>query len=86
MEAKTPYEIRLDMIKEAKDFLTSQYHMNFEAARMQWDQNVRLANDAQSIMKFDAPKYPTFEEMMAMATKMNDFVSNVAKTSMGITK
>lgn len=76
MSEKSPFELRMDMFQVARDMLEKQFELNREIAVTTWNYAVEAAKAAQKAMP-TAPvlNYPTFEEILALATKMNSFVS-----------
>lgn len=76
MSEKSPYELRMDMIATAREMLEKQFELNREIAMTAWNFAVESAKAAQKTMPA-APvlTYPTFEEIKALAEKMNVFVS-----------
>jgi hypothetical protein len=75
---KTPYELRYDLLAMAQSILSEQ-NMN-ERIRIENDWNM----ECDKLRKFDTPNYPKFpkvpqydaEQVIAMAEKLNEFVSN----------
>jgi hypothetical protein len=73
----TPYEIRLELLKMAKDMLTDDYHTKRDALQQQWHTQVDSAKIAgTSSPDFPAlPPFPTEEEIVKRAETLNQFVS-----------
>lgn len=73
----TPYEIRLELLKMAKDMLTDDYHTKRDALNQQWHSQVDAAKIAGSASPdFPAlPAFPTEEEIVKKAEALNQFVS-----------
>jgi hypothetical protein len=73
----TPYEIRLELLKMAKDMLTDDYHTKRDALNQQWHSQVDAAKIAgTSSPDFPAlPPFPTEEEIVKRAETLNQFVS-----------
>lgn len=73
----TPYEIRLELLKMAKDMLTDDYHTKSDALQQQWHTQV----DAAKIAGTPSPDYPalpafpTEDEIVKKAEALNQFVS-----------
>lgn len=73
----TPYEIRLELLKMAKDMLTDDYHTKRDALQQQWHTQV----DAAKIAGTTSPDYPTLpvfpteDEIVKKAEALNQFVS-----------
>jgi hypothetical protein len=80
--SKTPFEIRLDLLSMAQSILTEQC-MN-ERIRLENDWNsqreiamVQIHDQKEaSIPNFPTVKYFSVDEVIEMAKKLNDFVSN----------
>ena len=73
----TPYEIRLELLKMAKDMLTDDYHTKRDALNQQWHSQVDAAKIAgTSSPDFPAlPPFPTEDEIVKKAEALNQFVS-----------
>ena len=67
-----PFELRYDLLKTSKEFLTEQYNAQLKA----WE----LADEAGKKLLENAPKFPTVEEVIANAIEMNKFISNAVET------
>ena len=68
-----PYELRFNMLMEAKNLLVEEYHSEVD----------RLTNryfalkDAGIPVEYPTlPEYPTFEDIQSLCKEMNNFVSN----------
>lgn len=74
----TPYAIRLELLKMAKDILLEDYHAKREH-QFQLHQvaslNAASTNSPQP-MPEDLPPFLTEEDIISKATKLNAFVSN----------
>ena len=71
-----PFEIRADLLDQARKHLTEQYEANLEFAT---DVMVKLYQEGMATAKqlADAtPKYPTTDEILAKAKEFYGFVSN----------
>jgi hypothetical protein len=77
-ESKSAYELRMDMLSMSKEILERQFEINKEFAIRSWELAVEAAREAQKAVPPmpEIPKYPSLDEIMAMATKMNGFVSS----------
>lgn len=75
----TPFEIRLELLKMAKEMLEQDYHSQKEMLRQVWEMEVSRANEAkQPIPKHPIiPPFPTASEVIEKAKTLNAFVSNV---------
>ena len=73
----TPYEIRLELLKMAKDMLTDDYHTKRDCLSQQWHTQVDAAKIAGTTSpEFPAiPAFPTEEEIVKKAEALNQFVS-----------
>ena len=69
-----PFELRYDLLKTSKEFLTEQYNAQLKA----WE----LADEAGKKLLDQAPKFPTVEEVIANAIEMNKFISNAVETQL----
>lgn len=81
--SKTPYEIRLDLLAMAQGILSEQnmtkriqaendWNMDCERVRM----NAERTNSDAVFQKFPVMANYSDDEVIAMAKKLNDFVSN----------
>lgn len=71
--SKTPYEIRMELLKLAKDSLFEPTHMKREAMLQEW----HAARETDVNKSFPAlPQFPSTNEIIAEATKLNAFVSD----------
>ena len=73
----TPYEIRLELLKMAKDMLTDDYHTRHDSLQQQWHTQVDAAKIAgtQSPDFPALPAFPTEDEIVKKAEALNQFVS-----------
>lgn len=71
MANKNPFEIRADMLKLAKDYMDSQYHMNVQLMNDMYEQGNKTFQEVQ-----DAYKMYSMEELMVKAKELYSFVSN----------
>ena len=73
----TPYEIRLELLKMAKDMLTDDYHTKRDALNQQWHSQVDAAKIAGTTSPdFPAlPAFPTEDDFVKKAEALNQFVS-----------
>lgn len=67
---KTPYEVRLEVLKMAQDHAIAKFYN-------QWDQAARKAdiNESATFLT-EVPTFPTAEDILAEATKLKTFVDN----------
>ena len=73
----TPYEIRLELLKMAKDLLTEEFYSQKEIVTNQWQTQVSAAQIAGTTSPEHPalPPYPTETDIVAKAEALNQFVS-----------
>jgi len=78
----TPFEIRLDLLKMAKDMLTDQYFGQREVISNGWQTQIETAR-----LKGESPPahpgfpdFPNESEIIKKATELNNFVSQIPNT------
>jgi hypothetical protein len=72
--SKTPYEIRLELLKLANDILTTPVYQNRDALREEFHSKVTDHNRGE--VPFPAlPSFPTTDSIIAEAERLNKFVS-----------
>lgn len=64
--SKTPYEIRLELIKMAQDQLNQKYYNQFEVKRL----NAQIEN----MPLTEVPEFPTSEQLLLEAEKLKSFI------------
>lgn len=64
--SKTPYEIRLELIKMAQDQLNQRYYNQFEIKRL----NAQIENKPLN----EVPEFPSAEQLLLEAEKLKTFV------------
>lgn len=68
MNAKSPYEIRLELLKMAQDQANAKFYN-------QWEQAARKADITESAQYLtEVPEFPTAEQILSEATKLKTFV------------
>ena len=67
---KNPFEIRLEMLQLAKDYMDNAWTMNMEFTRNMFEQGKKTAEEVETAMK----PY-SIEELMQKAQEMYSFVS-----------
>ena len=75
----TPFEIRLELLKMAKDMLSDEYYGKRESISNDWHMKVEVAKQNGGAIP-DHPGFPTIpseQEIIAKATALNGFVSQV---------
>ena len=63
----TPYELRFEIFKQAQTLADQEFHASFNIAD-QWNQI--------NSVKMDYPDFPSYEQIEALADKINNFVSS----------
>ena len=79
MSNMTPFEIRLELLKMAKEMLTEDYYGKREQVSNDWTSKVDVAKiNGGTIPDHPGfPAYPTETEIIAKAQTLNGFVSNI---------
>ena len=79
MSNLTPFEIRLELLKMAKDLLLEDYISNKERLINEWQVKVESAKlNGQAIPDHPAfPTYPSETDIINKAAALNGFVSNI---------
>lgn len=82
MSNMTPFEIRLDLLKMAKDMLEQEYHAQREKIVTEWQIKVEASKiNGNAIPDHPAlPNYPSETEIITKAQALNVFVSNIGTT------
>lgn len=80
MSNLTPFEIRLELLKMAKDLLLEDYYSNKDRLQQEWHVKVDVAKlNGQAIPEHPAfPPYPSETDIITKAQTLNGFVSNIA--------
>jgi len=83
MSNMTPFEIRLELLKMARDMLNDDYYGKREQISNQW-----VVDCEQAKIKGETPpahpgfpSFPSESEVIAKAKTLNDFVSNITTES-----
>jgi hypothetical protein len=86
MSNMTPFEIRLELLRMAKELLMEEYHSNKDRLTNEWHVKVESAKlNGQVIPEHPAfPTYPTENDIITKATSLNGFVSQT--TEVKVTK
>jgi hypothetical protein len=73
----TPYEIRLELLKMAKDMLTDDFHSKRQTLSEAWHTEIEAAKIAGTAAPGVPvmPNYPTENDIITKAQVLNDFVS-----------
>jgi len=82
MSNMTPFEIRLELLKMAKDLLLEEYYSNRDRLQQEWHVKVESAKlNGQAIPDHPAyPNYPTENDILSKASNLNGFVSLTQST------
>ena len=82
MSNMTPFEIRLELLKMAKDMLTEDYYGKREQVSQDWQVKVDNARHAgaQPPDHPGFPAYPTEADIINKAQTLNGFVSQIPTT------
>ncbi len=80
MSNLTPFEIRLELLKMAKELLLEDYVSHKERLINEWQVKVESAKlNGQAIPDHPAfPTYPSENDIIAKAQALNGFVSNIS--------
>ncbi len=78
MSNLTPFEIRLELLKMAKELLMEEYYSAKDRLQQEWHVKVDVAKlNGQSIPEHPAfPSYPSEADIINKAQSLNGFVSN----------
>jgi hypothetical protein len=79
MSNMTPFEIRLELLKMAKDMLSEEYYGKREVISNDWQTKVESAKiNGGTIPDHPGfPAYPVESDIIAKAQVLNGFVSNI---------
>jgi hypothetical protein len=79
MSNMTPFEIRLELLKMAKDMLNDEYYGKREVISNEWSTKVEVAkiNGGEMPVHPGFPAYPSEVEIISKAQTLNGFVSNI---------
>jgi hypothetical protein len=74
----TPFEIRLDLVKIARDLLVEEYKYKCERITTNWKLSVENSHAAGNIPTEhpEFPNYPTEDDIVRKVQALNNFVSN----------
>ena len=75
----TPFEIRLELLKMARDMLSDDYFGKREVISNQWSTDCETAkiNGQEPPRHPGYPPFPSEQEVINKAKTLNDFVSNI---------
>lgn len=79
MSNMTPFEIRLELLKMAKDMLSDEYYGKREQISNDWSTKVDSAKLNGGVIPEHPgfPAFPSETDIIAKATALNGFVSNI---------
>jgi hypothetical protein len=79
----TPFEIRLELLKMAKDILSEEYYAKREQVSNDWQIKVEVAklNGGAVPDHPGFPPYPSESDIIAKANALNGFVSQIPQTT-----
>lgn len=88
MSNMTPFEIRLELLRMAKDMLVEDYFGKRESISNNWNVQVEIAklNGGTIPIHPGYPAYPTEKEVIEKAQALNGFVSNIETKQVQISK
>lgn len=66
---KTPYEVRLDVLRMAQDQANAKFYN-------EWEQASRKADISESKLLTEVPEFPTAEQILIEAAKLKSFIDN----------
>ena len=72
--SKTPYEVRLELLKLAQGLLFDPVYSKRDTLINEWDHQKELDK---AVPYPTLPSFPTTEDVIAEAEKLNKFISNV---------
>lgn len=74
----TPYEIRLDLLKMAREMLEIDYHSQKQKLIDEWHMNASKAMEEKLKLPSHPtlPAFPSEDQIIEKAKKLNSFVSN----------
>jgi hypothetical protein len=65
----TPYELRFEIFKQARELAESQFSADMELAQ-------RWNHDSINSVRMDYPEFPSYQKIEELAEKINSFVSS----------
>jgi hypothetical protein len=79
MSNMTPFEIRLDLLKMAKEMLEQDYYAHRERISNEWSTKVDIAkiNGGEIPAHPGFPPYPSETDIISKAQTLNGFVSQI---------
>jgi hypothetical protein len=79
--SKTPYEIRLEVLKMAQEIEMQHYYSKQERLMNNWQiqiETARLRNETPPEIP-DMPEFPTHESILKKAGSLSEFINNAPK-------
>ena len=78
MASKTPFEIRLEVLKMAQDLYMSNWYANKDKAQTEYQTKFQIAerDGVNFDEKLEVPPFPSEVDIIAKAEKLNAFISN----------
>jgi len=73
---KNGYEIRTEILKEAKDLVQAEFHVKFQGWEMTAERDEKTG---QIVNKITMPEFPGLDKVLETAEKMYAFVNQAAK-------
>jgi len=73
---KNGYEIRTEILKEAKDLVAQDFHVKFQGWEMTAERDEKTG---QIVTKVGMPEFPGLDKVLETAEKMYAFVNNGSK-------
>lgn len=76
--SKTPFEIRLELLKMAKEMLETDYHSQRDRLSSEWGMKAGMAQEKrEELPPYPIiPPFPTASDVIEKAKVLNMFVSN----------
>lgn len=75
--SQTPYEIRLELLKMAKEIVELNWYAVKEKAMLDWNQAVELAKETRQPIPSHPEIVPMHQsEIMTVAQQLNSFIGN----------
>lgn len=70
-----PYELRVDLLQMAQEYLQNQYEANLEYSKALAEQSLKAGVQLQQNMAELVPKFYDFEDIVNKAKELYNFVS-----------
>lgn len=88
MSNMTPFEIRLELLKMARDMISEEFHTNANKVNEDWRIKVEVAklNGGEIPSHPGYSAYPSEKDIIAKAQELNGFVSNIEINKPVVTK